>query len=127
MKDTAKFNDECQKAAMQLSQKAAAFEVGFKSVSALPPDQTINVYVPYEKIEGGVRIAEHKECFGKGKTAQEALDDWSDKLAQLPQSGDRLFWRVNPEIDWSFNFETNAPVWKVYARLAIFETAKDAA
>lgn len=128
MNDKERFISERDTAAIQLALKASNFESGFKNVSSHDPNSHVSlVFVPVARANGVVRTAEHREMIGEGTTSQEAMDDWSTKLARLPQSGDRLFWRCRPEIDWMVDRRDGRILWRVYARLAIFETNEAAA
>lgn len=61
----------------------------------------------------------HREVMGQGDTAKEAMEDWKTRLDKCPQSGDKLMWRVPPEIDCWCDFPSDKLIWKVYARFVI--------
>lgn len=71
------------------------------------------------KPEGPIRVLDNHEVRGEGATADEAMKDWQAKLNEKPQAGQRLVWRVKPEIDWIKDFHQQRVRWGVYARFAV--------
>lgn len=63
----------------------------------------------------------HHETRGNGDTAQAAFDDWEAKL-RIPH-GEILYWRAEPEIDYSIDFASGKAVWRVYSRYAVLKPA----
>lgn len=105
----------------ELRKRQADYERGFKSIKSNPAPLAVSfseIDTP-APADVGVTISLHREIGGMGGTAKEALDDWQARLDAQPKMGDLLYWRVPPEMDWSYDFARQEPVWKVYARFAI--------
>ena len=108
----------------RLDQIKADYDKGFAKVEKPRPDPAIpfgSLPTDPQPIETSVKTAEHRTIGGSGGAPEEAIADFMAKFDQLPKSGEMVFWRVAPEIDWYYDFERQETIWRVFARVAIFE------
>ena len=105
-----------------LDLRKLGYESGFDRVSGPDTDAPPKIsfaHIEWTSPDREAIIARHHEVLGQGKSYQDAIDDWQKHLATKPQCGDFLHWRVRPEIDWQYDFASQTPTWRVYARFAI--------
>lgn len=120
MIDRAALNTKRIDAEIDLKRRQGIYETGFKHISEIKPKDFVGMsFSPDPKPDPSAVIMVHRESGGFGDTAEEAIEDWQTRMKYHPQSGERLHWRVKPEIDYAIDFERQKPVWKVYARFSV--------
>jgi hypothetical protein len=101
-----------------------AFEKGFGKILGPPPPKAALPlsHVTLDKLpkteEESIKLLHH-QCLGEGNTLVEAFDDFKTKLAEKPQSGQMLYWRVTPEIASQRDFAADKTRYRIYARFAV--------
>lgn len=103
----------------QLKLLASQFERGFDEVKVAEP--AIMRYTTAVEPMPEYTTIENIEIKGMGDTLAEALKEWEQNLANAPQSGKMLYWRVQPECDWTRDFRMAKTIWRAFARIAVLQ------
>lgn len=124
MIDREKLNADRKKSTPVLAGVQAIYEGQFEKISMVHRAAGPSTFVALRQSHAmlptiSTVTLDNYEVVGVAGTLLGALVDWQIDLSSKPQFGAHLVWRDLPECDWSFDFATDKPIWKVYARFAI--------
>lgn len=121
--DRQPLNRDRERVGVLLKAQQSELERPFAKVMRHDPSETSSfVGLPHmgkAKAHEAPKFSFHHETRGHGDTAQEAFDDWKAKL-KIPH-GEILYWRAEPEINYSIDFASGKAHWRVYSRYVVLK------